>query len=222
MKKQPELIVMLTYNDCTVENAMELFESAVSSKANYWGIKEEGLGTEKMKALFDLIRKNGKKPVLEVVAYDEVSCVKGALTAVECGADIMMGTLFYDSVNEICKKHSIKYMPFVGDIADRPSVLKGSIDDMIKEANECINKGADGVDLLCYRYAGDALELLNKFIEGVNAPVCIAGSIDSYKKVDQVKNSRAWAFTIGSAFFDKNFGDGLKNQINAVCDYLVD
>jgi hypothetical protein len=45
-----------------------------------------------------------------------------------------MGTLFYDSINEFCKSNNLKYMPFVGQVEDRPSILKGSIDEMINEA----------------------------------------------------------------------------------------
>ena len=42
MKKKPVLIVMLTHNDRTVENAGEIFEQCGDSAARYWGMKEEG------------------------------------------------------------------------------------------------------------------------------------------------------------------------------------
>ena len=68
MCDKPYLIVMLTYNDMTVENAYEIFD--------------------------------------------------------------------------LCKENNIKYMPFVGKVTERPSILEGEASDMIKEANEYINKGA--------------------------------------------------------------------------------
>ena len=40
MNDHPELIVMLTHNDLTVENAAEVFETCKNSKAEYWGFKE--------------------------------------------------------------------------------------------------------------------------------------------------------------------------------------
>ena len=43
MNNNPELIVMLTYNDCTVENAYEIFEQCKNSKAKFWGFKEKKL-----------------------------------------------------------------------------------------------------------------------------------------------------------------------------------
>lgn len=41
MNDHPELIVMLTHNDLTVENAAEVFETCKNSKAEYWGFKEK-------------------------------------------------------------------------------------------------------------------------------------------------------------------------------------
>ncbi len=55
-------------------------------------------------------------------------------TAVECGFDILMGTVFYDSVNDYCREHGLKYMPFVGKVHDRPSVLEGSAEEMMEQA----------------------------------------------------------------------------------------
>ena len=40
MKDIPELIVMLTYNDCTANNAYEIFDKCKNSQAKYWGFKE--------------------------------------------------------------------------------------------------------------------------------------------------------------------------------------
>ncbi len=217
---RPELIVMLTYNDHTVENAREIFEECKDSKAKYWGFKEKPLPVEEMKALFDRMRECGKKTVLEVVEYDEDECIKGAEIAVQCGCDIMMGTTFFESVSDYCKEHKISYLPFVGDVFDRPSVLDGSAEDMIESAKEYIKNGAGGIDLLGYRYLGDPVELNKEIVENLHAPVCVAGSVDSYERLDEIKKLNPWAFTIGSAFFDNKFGDGFAEQIDKVCEYM--
>jgi hypothetical protein len=39
-------------------------------------------------------------------------------------------------------------------------------------------------------------------------------------RLDEVKDTSPWAFTIGSAFFDKKFGENFREQIDAVCDYM--
>lgn len=174
MKNNLNLVVMLTHNDKTVANAYEIFEQCKNSKATFWGFKEKTLPLEQMKALFSYMKKCKKITVLEVVAYTEEECMNGAKMAVECGCDILMGTTFFNSVNKFCKKSNLKYMPFVGKVEGRPSVLNGNIDEMIVEANKYLEKGVFGFDLLGYRYTGNALELNKKFVSQVNAPVCIA------------------------------------------------
>lgn len=220
MKNKPNLIVMLTHNDVTVENAYKVFEKCKNSKAKYWGFKEEPLPTEEMKKIYKFMKECGKTTFLEVVAYNEKECLDGAKKAVECGCDILMGTVYFDSINEYCKKNKLKYMPFVGEIVDRPSVLKGSIQGMIDEANSYLKKGVYGIDLLGYRYVGDAKKLNKEFVSNIKAPVCIAGSINSFKRLDEIKDANPWTFTIGGAFFEKKFGEDFGDQINTVCDYI--
>ena len=78
MKRIPELVVMLTHNDRTVPDAIEVFEAAKDSKAKFWGFKEIGLPEEKMKILVDKMKAAGKTTFLEVVDYTEEGCVEGA------------------------------------------------------------------------------------------------------------------------------------------------
>ena len=220
MKEYPQLIVMLTHDDMTVPDAAKVFEECRRSKAEYFGFKEEPLPPDEMKKLFSEMRKAGKKTVLEVVAYTEEEGIRGAELAAECGCDILMGTMFSDAVMDICRRSGMKYMPFVGDITGRPSILEGTPESMIEEARNCISGGAYGIDLLGYRYTGDAAELNRRFVSEAGAPVCLAGSVNSFKRLDEVKEASPWAFTIGSAFFEKVFGDNICEQIDRVCDYM--
>ncbi len=220
MSLGPKLTVMLTHYDCTVQNAAEIFEKCKTSRAELWGFKDKPLPSEEMKALFSSIKSCGKTAVLEVVEYTEDECIKSALTAVECKCDILMGTTYFDSVNEICKKHNIKYMPFVGCVSERPSVLNGDIDAIINEAKEYLKKGVWGIDLLGYRYTGDCEELISRFVSEVDAPVCVAGSVNSYERLDLIKKVSPWSFTVGGAFFENRFGGDFEEQINSVCEYV--
>ena len=162
----------------------------------------------------------GKTTFLEVVEYDEESGLRGAQIAKECGCDVLMGTVFFDSINQFCKDNQIKYMPFVGQITGRPSVLEGSIENMTAQAREYLEKGAYGIDLLGYRYTGDPVALSKAFVQEIQAPVCLAGSIDCYDRLDEVMEMNPWAFTVGSAFFEEKFGSDIHEQINNVCDYI--
>ena len=220
MKNSLNLIVMLTHNDETVNNAHEIFEKCKNSDAKFWGFKEKSLPIEQMKNLYKYMKECGKTTFLEVVEYTEKKGLEGAKIALECGCDILMGTMFFDSINEFCKKNNLRYMPFVGKVTERPSILEGEIDEIIKEANEYLKKGVYGFDLLGYRYTGNAVELNERFILEVNAPVCIAGSVNGYERLDELKNINPWSFTIGSAFFENKFDGSFEEQINKVCEYV--
>lgn len=220
MKNNLNLIVMLTHNDKTVKDAYEVFEKCKNSKANFFGFKEKPLPLSEMKKLYRYMKKCGKKTVLEVVSYTEQEGLEGAQMAVECGVDILMGTKYFDSIHALCKGNNIKYMPFVGEIVGRPSVLKGTIDSMLDEANRLIEKGVYGFDLLGYRFEGNAPELNKQFVSKIGVSVCVAGSVNSYERLDELKDVTPWAFTIGGAFFENKFGDDFDVQINKVCEYV--
>ena len=220
MKKKPIMVVMLTYNDMTVENAYEIFDQCRDSKAEYWGFKEEPLPLDEMKKLYAYMKECGKKTSLEVVAYTEKECIEGAKMAVECGCDMLMGTIYFDSVNKICKENGLEYMPFVGEVTERPSALGGTIDGMIAEAKSYLEKGVSGIDLLGYRFTGDTVELNKRFVQEIDATVCIAGSINSYQRLDEILDADPWSFTLGSAFFENKCEGTFKEQINKVCDYI--
>lgn len=220
MKQKSELIVMLTSNDETAKNAFDIFLKCKNSKARYWGFKEKGLPPETMKQLCAHMKKCGKKTFLEVVAYTEKEGLKGAEMAVACGTDILMGTMYFDSINDYCKKHNLKYMPFVGIVEERPSILKGTAESMITEAKRLIEKGIYGIDLLGFRYVGDQEDLIHSILSRLNCPVVLAGSIENYDQLDFVKQVDPWAFTIGTAFFKKKFGEDFSKQIDTVYDYI--
>lgn len=220
MNNHPELIVMLTHNDVTVGNAAEIFEACKDSKANFWGFKEVGLPIEEMKALYARMKECGKTTFLEVVAYTEEECLEGAKMGVACGVDYLLGTLYFDSINDYCKANGMKYLPFVGKITGRPSVLGGTEEEIIAEAEGLLAKGVAGFDLLGYRYVGDAVKLNRDFVAAVKAPVVLAGSVNGYKRLDEVKAANSWAFTIGGAFFENKFDGTFAEQIDKVVDYM--
>ncbi|MBQ5513549.1 MAG: hypothetical protein IIT83_07670 [Bacteroidales bacterium] len=64
------------------------------------------------------------------------------------------------------------------------------------------------------------MELSRQLINSVNAPICLAGSIDSMQRLQEVKELSPWTFTIGSAFFEKKFGESFPEQIDSVCEFI--
>ncbi len=220
MTDHPRLIVMLTHHDRTVENARELFARCVHSKAEYWGFKELPLPPAQMKALCGEMKAAGKTTFLEVVAYTEAEGLAGAQLAAECGFDVLLGTVFFDSINDFCRARGLRYMPFVGKVSGRPSVLEGTPEELIAQARDCLSKGVYGFDLLGYRHQEDPCALNEAFVRAIDAPVCIAGSIDSYARLDEVKRAGPWCITIGGAFFEEKFGSDLCTQVDTVIAYL--
>lgn len=217
---KPELIVMLTHNDLTVENAYEVFEQCQNTKALYWGFKEQPLPLKEMQRIYTKMKDCGKRTVLEVVEYTEAEGLEGAHMAADCGCDILMGTCYHESIQQFCQQHNLTYMPFVGNIIGRPSILQGSIESMVEAAKKLKAKGVNGIDLLGYRYEEDAEQLISDMVSASGLPICVAGSIDSYERLQFIKKIQPWAFTIGSAFFDKKFGVSIAEQINKVCDFI--
>lgn len=53
------------------------------------------------------------------------------------------------------------------------------------------------------------------------APVCLAGSVSSYQRLDEVKDADSWTFTIGGAFFENKFDGTFAEQIDKVVDYMA-
>ncbi len=111
-------------------------------------------------------------------------------------------------------------MPYVGKLSGRPTVLEGTAEEMLREAERCVKKGAYGIDLLGYRYAGDASPIISGFLGAFSSPVCLAGSVDSFEKLDEIKALSPWAFTVGTALFEGVFGGDFISGINAIIDYI--
>ncbi len=219
---KPELIVMLTHHDKTVPDALELFERTKNHPIKHWGFKDVGLPSKEMQMVVTAMKDAGKTTFLEVVSLSEEEGLRGARLAVDLGFDILMGTVFYPSIGNYLKDKPVRYYPFPGHVHSHPSILDGEIDEIVAHARELEAYGMHGLDLLTYRYNGEAFRLLKRVVEATKIPIVSAGSIASFERINEVWDSGAWGFTIGSAFFDKKFvPDGsFEENVLAVCNWL--
>ncbi len=219
----PEFILMLTNNDETVKNSLSIFKECKDLPVKHWGFKDVGLPPNEMKELFTEMKNAGKTTYLEVVSLTEEQGLKGAKLAVEAGCDVLMGTVFFKSIQNYLEGKPIKYFPFPGHIYGHPSKLDGSIDEIVTHAKFLESKGVQGLDLLTYRYHGDAPLLLQKIVNAVSIPIVSAGSIESIKRISEVLKTGAWGFTIGSALFDKKFAPkgSFAENIQVVTNWLM-
>lgn len=218
---EQKLIVMLTNNDETVKDAKECFLACKDLGVKEWGFKDVGLPKDEMIDLVKTMKAAGAVTNLEVVSLSEEEGLAGAKIAVESGFDVLMGTVYYDSIRDYLKGTGVKYYPFCGKVYGHPSILDGTPEEVVAHAKELEAKGVDGIDLLSYRYTGDAIKLLASVVKAVKIPVISAGSIDSFKRIDEVAGTGAAGMTMGSALFVKKFKDGtFKENLEVVWDYM--
>jgi hypothetical protein len=206
----PKLILMFTLNDVTVADAQDYFDQVKDLPVDYFGFKEVGLDKKGMASLVDNIHKQGHEVFLEVVEYEQEKIAEPAKLAVDLGFDCLMGTIYYPSIWDIVGKgdaKKIKYFPFFGKIYDRPSVLDGTVDEIVADGKRIEEAGADGFDILLYRYRyPDKIDtLIKKILEEIHVPIVSAGSINSFQRLDATIDQGVWGFTIGGAFFEKKF-----------------
>ncbi len=221
MKRNPELIVMLTYQDETVADALAIFERLQDAPVRHWGFKDVGLPPAEMRRVISAMKAAGKTTYLEVVSLSEAEGLRGAQLAVEQGFDILMGTVYFPSIRDYLAKTHVKYYPFPGRVEGHPSILGGTIEEIVGHARWLEAQGAQGLDLLTYRFTGDAAQLLHEVVAAVAVPVVSAGSIASYARIEEVRDTGAWGFTIGSAFFDSAFvPGGFDANLRVVADWL--
>jgi len=210
---------MFTQNDITVTNAIEAFEEVKDLPVDFFGFKEIGLPPEKMKLLNDKIHKAGFQSFIEVVEYDEDKILEPAKMAVDMEFDYLMGTVYYPSIWKLIDK-KINYFPFCGKIHERPSILEGTIEEIAEDAKRIESEGANGFDLLAYRYVRPEKvnELIAAVKNAVKVPVVSAGSINSFTRLQETIDQGVWGFTIGGAFFEKKFvpGGSYRDNVSAV------
>ncbi len=214
---------MLTHHDQTVAEALALFTALQDAPVQHWGFKDVGLPPEAMGRLVAAMKAAGKTTFLEVVSLSEEEGLRGAQLAVEQGFDVLMGTVYFPSIGAYLKDKPIRYYPFPGHIHSHPSILEGTIDEIVAHARQLEAAGAHGLDLLTYRYTGEAGRLLREVVAATRVPVVSAGSIASFERIAEVRAAGAWGFTIGSAFFERQFvpAGSFADNVMAVVDWLA-
>ncbi|MFC0266905.1 cupin domain-containing protein [Kushneria aurantia] len=199
-------IFMLTRNDRTVEDAATHLGTALSVGVRHIGFKDIGLPIEALKALNETIKGADATSYLEVVSLDRESEMASAKAAIEIGVDVLLGGTRIDDVLPILKGASIQYCPFPGRITGHPSVLEGSIDEIVASAKALTARdGVHGLDLLAYRSKENVPELMKAVCAAVSKPVYMAGSIDTSEQIATVKTAGGAGFTIGTAALDGKY-----------------
>ena len=216
-----DLIVMLTWHDVTVPDAKEVFLACKDAPARHWGFKLEGTTPASMAELIRRMKENGKTVYIEVLDMKEEVCLDAARRCAEAGVDHLLGTVYYESVAKVCAEAGMKYSPFIALAPD--SRLRGDIPSVVEKARSDTARNTSGITISAFRYVdGDPEMLLRALDPAMEKPYRIAGSVNSFERIDFLKTLRNLAaFTIGGAFFEGKFGGTFAQQITKVCDYLT-
>jgi hypothetical protein len=214
-----EFIFMLTHGDETVADALEVYESVRELPLAYVGFKDVGLPLSELRELVDAVHADGRSVMLEVVSERREDELRSAEAALELGVDYLLGGTNAREVGDLIGRAEVAYFPFPGPVVGHPSVLGGTIEEVVAHTVELASfHHVAGLDLLAYRFVGDAERLIERVVASVDVPVIVAGSIDSDVRIERVAELGAWGFTVGSAIFNKEFAPGgsLPDQIRAV------
>ncbi len=212
-----EFIFMLTRDDVTLKDAREVYASIAGSGVRHVGCKDVGLPREELAKFMDEIRANGHVSHLEVVSETEEATLTSARVAAEVKPDYLIGGTLIEPVHEILAGTGIRFFPYVGQIVGHPCLLRGSIEEIVADAERAAALGVDGINLLAYRYDGDVEALTRAVVSATHLPVICAGSVDSAERIRALDACGAWAFTIGTAALDGVLVDGapLRGQLEA-------
>lgn len=215
-----EFIFMLTRHDRTIGDARAVYESVAAAGISHVGCKDLGLPRDELAALIKDIRANGHTSYLEVVSETEQATLESATVAAGVGPDYLIGGTLIAPVQEIIAGTGIRFFPYVGRIVDHPCLLRGTIEDVARDARDAERLGVDGLNLLAYRYDGDVDALVEAVVAATSLPVIAAGSVDSVQRIRALADRGVWAFTVGTAALDGKFVShaALKDQLGCILD----
>lgn len=220
-----DFIFMLTRNDQTVEDCLEVLDALSGLGIGHIGFKDIGVEPETLKTLNRAIKAAGAISYMEVVATTPEACLRSAEAAVEIGVDRLLGGTDAVSIQKILAGSGIAYYPFPGLPIGHPTLLGGTAEQIAEHCRDYMALGCAGVDLLAFRAVdAEPLELVGAARAALGrgkeaGSLICAGSVDSPERIGQLKAAGVDAFTIGSAAFDGSFSPSkglLRSQLRDI------
>ena len=222
-----DFVFMLTRNDATVENALELVEVARPLALKHIGFKDIGADAPMLRRLVDAIRDAGAAAWMEVVSTSRDDELRSIALGRALGVDWLMGGVHVDEALKILAGSPTRYLPFAGKPFDHPTRLGGAAVDVEAQCRAFARHGCAGVDILAYRATeAEPLDLVAACRRGFGASgvVVVAGSVNSARRIAAIRAAGADAFTIGTAAIDATYAPGrgaLAAQLGAILEDCV-
>jgi hypothetical protein len=215
-----EFIFMLTHNDATLPDALEVYGTLRDIEdLRYVGFKDVGVPFEQLQALADAIHADGRTSMLEVVSEDPAAELRSIEAAVRLGVDWVLGGTHAEEALPLLAGSGVRYCPFPGTVIGHPSLLRGSVGSIAESAGRLTAlDGVHGLDLLAYRFDGDVPVLVRTVVGACSGPVIAAGSVDSYERIATLAGAGVWGYTIGGAIIEGRMpgGPSVAGQVREV------
>ena len=120
-----DFVFMLTRNDATVENALDLVETARPLRLKHIGFKDVGADAATMRGLVAAIREAGASPWMEVVATSRDDELRSIALGRDLGVDWLMGGVHVEEALSLLDGSRARYLPFAGRPFGHPTRLGG-------------------------------------------------------------------------------------------------
>lgn len=216
---------MLTRDDLTVPNCLEVVEEVLPLGLRHLGFKDVGVPLEVQRELLARIKASGATSYFEVVSQTPQACLDSARAAVELGVDCLLGGTDVAAMGKIVAGTGIALYPFCGFPQGHPTRLGGHPEDIARHCREMVAAGAAGVDLLAYRAIEAPPEDLIRAARAALSPgrLIVAGSVTGPERIRALADLKVDAITIGTALFQGIFAPGRRGiaaQLKAALDAL--
>ncbi|RBP12859.1 hypothetical protein DFR50_11348 [Roseiarcus fermentans] len=217
-----DFVFMLTRDDATVANALEIVEAVRPLALKHIGFKDIGAAPETLARLAGAIRAAGASVWMEIVSTSPADELRSIALGRDLGVDFLMGGVGAAEGIRLLEGGPTRYLPFAGRPVGHPTRLGGGADEVEAHCRAFAALGCAGADILAYRATeADPLDLVAACRRGFGAQglVVAAGSIDCAARIAAVRAAGADAFTIGTAAIDLAYAPGagpLEAQLKAV------
>jgi hypothetical protein len=220
-----DFIFMLTRDDRTVEDCLDVFEIIRPVGLRHVGFKDVGVPPATLKALTAAIHDAGATSYMEVVSTTPEACLRSAGLARELGVRRLLGGTQVDEIMKLLEGSAIEYYPFPGKPTGHPTWLGGSSADVEAHCRSFAQKGCAGCDILAYRATeADPIDLVRASRRGLGPDrhLIVAGAVTSAERIKAIGQAGADAFTIGTAVFNGSYSPSKGSIISQLRDVLRD
>jgi len=220
-----DFIFMLTRDDRTVEDCLELVELIRPVGLKHVGFKDVGVSASVLKSLAKAIRDSGAISYMEVVSTTPEACLASARVARDLGIDRLLGGTQVDEIMTILEGSSTEYYPFPGRPIGHPTKLGGTPAEVEAHCRDFVARGCAGCDILAYRATeADPIDLVKAARRGLGPDkyLIVAGAVTSAERIRAVEAAGADAFTIGTAVFNGSYSPTKGSILSQLRDVVAD